>query len=114
MSAHEPFRNPNPLVYGESVGMREAFDRVAASIKDSYSTEEKPITDDEAIEAARNVIGYVELIIKITDRNIKEGKISPEEIKAAEKRAEAKGYYIKDGELKWKKPKNIPAPETAS
>ena len=114
MSKHEPFRNPYPRVYGESVGMREAFDRVASNIKDEYSTDEKPITDDEAIAAARNLIGYVELVLKITDRNIKEGKMSPEEIKAAEKRAEEKGYFIENGELKWKEPKNIPAPETAS
>lgn len=114
MSKHEPFRNPYPRVYGESVALREAFDRVAASIKDDYSTDDKPITDDEAIEAARNLIGYVELIIKITDRNIKEGKISPEEIAAAEKRAEEQGWGFLDEKPKKKKRKSIPAPETAS
>ena len=112
MSKHEPFRNPYPRVYGESAERRAQFDKIAGDLKNRYAEQGKHITDNAAVEAARNLIAYVELVMEITERNLREGKIPPEEIEAAQKRAVE--MRLLTGDDKKPKRKNIPAPETTS
>lgn len=115
MNKHKLFHNPHPRISGETVEIREAFDRVAADVKDRCAERGNFITDDEAIEGARNLIGYVELLRKITARNLMEGKIPQEEIEAAKKRGIEMGWLDSEGRaIKQKKPGNIKVPEPQS
>lgn len=88
MEEYKPFSNPYPRAYRETEKLRETFDRIASRIKERYYENGKIISDDEAIQAARNLTGYMEMLMGIADRQIKEGKITPEEIEAARKKAE--------------------------
>ena len=108
MSEYKPFSNPYPRLHSETEGMRESFDKIASRIKERYAEDGEYITDDEAIKGARTLIGYVELLMKITERNLKEGRISSEEIEAAKKRGKEMGWCVDEDEkpkLKKRKPK---------
>ena len=93
MDEYKPFSNPNPLTYGESAAVRKSFDRVAYRVKEFCAEKGTLLTDEQAIEGARNLIGYFELIIKIRGEQLAAGKIPPEEIEAARKRAKEMGLY---------------------
>jgi hypothetical protein len=79
MTAPEPFRNPNPLVFGESVKRRALFDEIASDIKNRYAEQGKFITDQEAVEAANNLIKYVELAAETADRLRREAEAAERE-----------------------------------
>jgi len=114
MKEYKPFNNPYPLTYSEDEETRELFNRIAARIKEGAAEQGEPISDDDAIKAARNLIGYVELGIKITKKRLREGKVTEEEIRAAKKLGEKLGVLDSEGREIEQKKRKLKHPEPQS
>lgn len=59
-------------IYGNDHEQDERFDRIRDRIKDTYEQQGKTLTDEEAIAAANNLIGFVGLLTDIRRRKINE------------------------------------------
>ncbi len=60
-------------IYGQTQEQEKRFEKIRDGIKDDYAQKGEVLSDVEAAQAANNLIGYVELLMKIRRRKINEG-----------------------------------------
>lgn len=60
-------------IYGQTPEQEMRFKRICDGIKNDYAQKGETLSDVEAAQAANNLIGYVELLMKIRREKINEG-----------------------------------------
>lgn len=60
-------------IYGQTPEQEMRFKRICDGIKNDYAQRGETLSDVEAAQAANNLIGYVELLVKIRRGKINDG-----------------------------------------